>query len=242
MSPDPYTASGGPSDPGSWNRYAYTEGDPVNGVDPTGEFVQSPCTLWGAISWACSPFAGMWPSPGTSGPGPAYFCMFDPSCMAQFTQQAPSSAALSGLNVTDLSGFMQKAESLTCKGLPDGIVMSVSGNAFAGLGITGSLEVVFNMNTGQISGFGSLGPITGGAGVQGGVSAQTGFIWGLGQSNNSYSGPFTSLNIGAGLITASLAGSSQGWQNPFALSTPAAASIGVQTPGASATYGITYYS
>ena len=25
MTPDPYKASGGPSDPGSWNRYAYTE-------------------------------------------------------------------------------------------------------------------------------------------------------------------------------------------------------------------------
>ena len=30
MTPDPYAASGGPSDPGSWNRYAYTRGDPVN--------------------------------------------------------------------------------------------------------------------------------------------------------------------------------------------------------------------
>ena len=35
-SPDPYKASGGPSDPGSWNRYAYTGGDPVNRVDPIG--------------------------------------------------------------------------------------------------------------------------------------------------------------------------------------------------------------
>jgi hypothetical protein len=36
LSPDPYTASGGPADPGSWNRYAYTRGDPVNRYDPTG--------------------------------------------------------------------------------------------------------------------------------------------------------------------------------------------------------------
>ncbi len=33
---DPYQASGGPSEPGSWNRYAYVEGDPVNFVDPRG--------------------------------------------------------------------------------------------------------------------------------------------------------------------------------------------------------------
>ncbi|MGO9095484.1 MAG: RHS repeat-associated core domain-containing protein, partial [Bryobacteraceae bacterium] len=33
---DPYKASGGPKDPGSWNRYAYVEGDPINGNDPGG--------------------------------------------------------------------------------------------------------------------------------------------------------------------------------------------------------------
>lgn len=37
MSSDPYQASGGPSDPGSWNRYAYVGGDPLNRVDPTGK-------------------------------------------------------------------------------------------------------------------------------------------------------------------------------------------------------------
>ena len=40
-SPDPYQASGGPSDPGSWNRYAYTQGDPINGNDPGGLNVSS---------------------------------------------------------------------------------------------------------------------------------------------------------------------------------------------------------
>ena len=35
-SPDPYQASGGPADPGSWNRYTYVGGDPVNYADPTG--------------------------------------------------------------------------------------------------------------------------------------------------------------------------------------------------------------
>jgi RHS repeat-associated protein len=34
--PDPYMASGGPSDPGSWNRYIYTRGDPINRIDRTG--------------------------------------------------------------------------------------------------------------------------------------------------------------------------------------------------------------
>ncbi len=36
LSSDPYRASGGPSDPGSWNRYAYVQGDPVNATDASG--------------------------------------------------------------------------------------------------------------------------------------------------------------------------------------------------------------
>jgi RHS repeat-associated protein len=36
LTADPYWASGGPSDPASWNRYAYVENDPVNFSDPEG--------------------------------------------------------------------------------------------------------------------------------------------------------------------------------------------------------------
>jgi len=36
MTPDPYTNSGRLNDPQSWNRYAYTRGDPVNRFDPNG--------------------------------------------------------------------------------------------------------------------------------------------------------------------------------------------------------------
>jgi RHS repeat-associated protein len=35
--PDPYVPSALPGDPGSWNRYAYVQGDPVNYLDPSGE-------------------------------------------------------------------------------------------------------------------------------------------------------------------------------------------------------------
>jgi RHS repeat-associated protein len=37
ITPDPYRGSGKPRNPQSWNRYAYTRGDPVNRTDPTGE-------------------------------------------------------------------------------------------------------------------------------------------------------------------------------------------------------------
>jgi RHS repeat-associated protein len=42
MSADPYTASGGPGDPGSWNRYAYVQQDPINLIDPTGLYAEYP--------------------------------------------------------------------------------------------------------------------------------------------------------------------------------------------------------
>jgi uncharacterized protein RhaS with RHS repeats len=36
LSPDPYKASAGVEDPGSWNRFAYVQGDPVGFYDPEG--------------------------------------------------------------------------------------------------------------------------------------------------------------------------------------------------------------
>ena len=36
MPADPYKASAGASEPGSWNRFSHVEGDPINFVDPQG--------------------------------------------------------------------------------------------------------------------------------------------------------------------------------------------------------------
>jgi RHS repeat-associated protein len=41
LTPDPYMNSAGLRDPGSWNRYAYTRGDPINRRDPRGTCDQS---------------------------------------------------------------------------------------------------------------------------------------------------------------------------------------------------------
>ena len=52
LTPDPYMAAtnGGndPSNPGSWNRYAYVAGDPINYYDPAGEYmaIPAPGTEW----------------------------------------------------------------------------------------------------------------------------------------------------------------------------------------------------
>jgi RHS repeat-associated protein len=45
MTPDPYQGDSGPGDtdnPQSWNRYAYVVGDPINWIDPSGQFYQPP--------------------------------------------------------------------------------------------------------------------------------------------------------------------------------------------------------
>lgn len=44
MTPDPYRASGGASDPQSWNRYAYVKGDPINHIDRRGLVTDDPDT------------------------------------------------------------------------------------------------------------------------------------------------------------------------------------------------------
>jgi len=240
MTPDPYKGrSGGPGDPNnpqSWNRYAYVLGDPVNWVDPAG---LDNCAPGDILPCAIVVTSGNTPGAGPGGGGgpsnqtaqeKGQHATPNPSgyteSLASFTQ---------GLNL-----FLKSAESTACKGLPNGLVMSLSAMGAAGFGGTGSGEAVFNFNTGQISVFGSLGFTSGYAFP--GASLQTGFIWGLGQSNNSYSGPFTSVSVGAGVIGGALATSSNGLQNPFNLSAPLVASIGAQTPGVTFAYGVSYYS
>ena len=59
MTADPYMASGGPNDPGSWNRYAYAEGDPANNSDPHGLYIAT--DAYGDYGGSCYE----WPSKGS---------------------------------------------------------------------------------------------------------------------------------------------------------------------------------
>ena len=93
MSADPYKASAGAEDPGSWNRYAYAQGDPIRANDPTGlsqdytdsigfcppVFISCSGTFGQINPGACSFLAGMGyvsiPGPGCYIPA-LYFASF----------------------------------------------------------------------------------------------------------------------------------------------------------------------
>ncbi|HEV2278286.1 MAG TPA: RHS repeat-associated core domain-containing protein [Acidobacteriaceae bacterium] len=81
--PDPFGGSIKATDPGSWNRYSYTRGDPVNRNDRTGLCDADICVDawgWGEVIddyWDYSPAMANY----------AMFCMFDPIC---FTSHMPS--------------------------------------------------------------------------------------------------------------------------------------------------------
>jgi RHS repeat-associated protein len=65
MTPDPYGGSASSNNPGSWNRYAYAGGDPINNLDPDGldfgmifgpypPFLDLPDGFMGIYSTTCS--------------------------------------------------------------------------------------------------------------------------------------------------------------------------------------------
>ena len=55
MSADPYKASAGAEDPGSWNKYSYVQNDPVNFVDPNGMERVTFCYVYPG-QWYCNPY------------------------------------------------------------------------------------------------------------------------------------------------------------------------------------------
>jgi len=54
--PDPYKASGSAKDPGSWNRYSYAGGDPINFNDPRG---LAKCHVVGTLTTRSNPDDGL---------------------------------------------------------------------------------------------------------------------------------------------------------------------------------------
>ncbi len=105
-SPDPYVASGGPADPGSWNRYSYVQGDPVNFRDPSGLLLAPPGPDDQGVG------GGPGPSPfGLTGPPPLALPGGDRSegtLLAASTQGIQ--VALKGLSIIGGLGFEGKPD------------------------------------------------------------------------------------------------------------------------------------
>ena len=56
LTPDPSGSSASAANPGSWNRYEYVQGDPVNNYDPEGLLAVKPC---GGLDKNCGPQMGV---------------------------------------------------------------------------------------------------------------------------------------------------------------------------------------
>jgi len=73
LTPDPYNSPDALANPQEWNRYPYVAGDPVNNIDPSGEFIVP--VFSGMIGWlgrligigsAATGIVGSMPPPGGS--------------------------------------------------------------------------------------------------------------------------------------------------------------------------------
>jgi RHS repeat-associated protein len=187
--PDPYNGSYDLTNPQSFNRYSYTQNDPVNFVDPMGlDPTSFPIYWWTNPDGSRSTDFNV--SGGTIGgsihpggaPGGVHGAVLDTGTEG------------SGRLGSALQGIKQKI----CSVIPSGRTIGVSGGTgLLGAGIGGG-EIVINYNSGQTSAF-AFGGLQGGWNgiVQG--SAYTGFVYGLNDSNSNYSGGFTGVNGGAGL-------------------------------------------
>ena len=80
LTPDPYVNSAGPSDPQSWNRYAYTRNDPINRIDPSG---LDDCEPSPGVDF-CVTGTGSAPSPAPDPWGSGSF-IFNEQYLAYFT-------------------------------------------------------------------------------------------------------------------------------------------------------------
>ncbi len=103
--PDPYQASGGPDEPASWNRYAYTRGDPINRVDPRGlEDCDTAYSLIEGCTGDPNDYCGSNPADpeciGESAPGDA-ICDSNPTVIA--FDQVDSSGCFGGASVYPVS-------------------------------------------------------------------------------------------------------------------------------------------
>ncbi len=251
MSPDPYSGSYDSGNPQSLNRYAYTSNAPLSGVDPAGldEFDANDCgDDYGPGQGGNGGSYGASGGGGFSAPLPTYpnetvyVTATDPFAgmtlnLSTFTwgslfpTQGAGGGSAGGSNVKAPSSLLGKI----CGAVPSGTVVSVSGNGNF-VGTAGSLDLVTNGRTGEVTGFFSPGYFAGAATAGGSLTG--GYTFGnLGAGNSNFAGGFTGISGGYGIYAGSVATSSGGPASPLSGISPTSlghvttVAFGVQTPG-----------
>ncbi|MGA9668051.1 MAG: hypothetical protein WBQ94_02520, partial [Terracidiphilus sp.] len=144
----------------------------------------------------------------------------------------------------DPFGTDKKDRPKICGYLPSGMIQSFSGNGNF-VGTAGSIDLVTNFRTGEVTSYFSPGYFAGG--TTAGVSLTSGYTFGdLGNGNTNFEGGFTGGFGGLGLVTGSVSTSSGGPAKPWSGMNPTASqhvttlSGGIQTPGRGAGANTTY--
>jgi RHS repeat-associated protein len=237
--PDPYMASGGPADPGSWNRYAYVGGDPVNFVDPDGRVstyvglglawkhpVPEPpriasTTVWGrSYAGASSGFGPVWLSHGAVNAG---------------AWVGGNLQALPNMEIIVAPPVMERPP--WCDKLPTKFVTGTS-VSFGGIAVSSiGVEIVMDLRSGDIFSYQTM---SAGAGWAGGMTAgaYAGFAWD--------SSPTTANRPSGFSVSVSAPGLNAGVDISGGRATALTVSTGIATPpligvGLSLFIGETYY-
>jgi hypothetical protein len=216
LSPDPPgLGAADPTNPQSWNRYAYALNNPLRYTDPSGLYCfyggdgDTPQNDGDSSDFNfdehgdqgradCAQEGGQWFEDDTQ------VTVNGNSDGSQTGDFWENGAYLGTETIAANNSTNQKI----CNSIPNGRVIGVSGGAGAlGATVAGG-EIVLNYDTGQISAFGFGGFQGGWNGVLS-ATAYTGLAWGLNGNNSNYSGGFSGFSFGtnrASLATALVVG------------------------------------
>lgn len=212
-SPDPAGFDAvSPSNPQTWNRYAYVINAPLAAVDPLGMYlVCREGILYDEVDFFVD---GTYQG--------SDFDFLGTGC----GQNRIAPVARGGGRGGGRS-FVQTIKNAACELLPSGGVTSVEGTMGTVGGVTGSFNIVTNYDSGQVTAFRSGGGFVGLQGEWSGGISSGAIFGGLASDNSNFGGYFTSANAGYSYYGLSVSASSGGYKHPLTLSTPIVVSASV---------------